>query len=141
LEAQVAALGLQNCVYFAGFVPDDELPLYYQAADLFVLPTRSLEGFGLITLEAFASELPVVGTPVGATPELLAQADPRLILSGSRPETIASGIVRYFRELQGTLAPESLSKLVSGKYTWATMVSRTELVYEQACSNVGHRAR
>jgi glycosyltransferase involved in cell wall biosynthesis len=55
-------------VYFAGFVPDDELPLYYQAADLFVLPTRSLEGFGLITLEAFASELPVVGTPVEQHP-------------------------------------------------------------------------
>ena len=141
LEAQVAALGLENDVSFAGFVPDDELPLYYQSADLFVLPTRSLEGFGLITLEAFASGLPVVGTPVGATPELLAQVDRRLILDGSGPEAIATGIVRYFRELQGVLAPEALRKLVSSTYTWATMVSRTESVYEQACHNAGHRAR
>src|SRR5919204_5823028 len=73
LEALTASLGLDDIVRFLGYVPEEQLPLYYQAADLFVLPTRDLEGFGLVTVEAFSCGLPVVGTPVGATPDLLAQ--------------------------------------------------------------------
>ncbi len=132
LERQVADLGLEQWVHFAGFVPDADLPLYYQAADLFALPTRSLEGFGLITLEAFASGLPVVGTPVGATPELLSQIDERLILRDTSAGAIAEGIVRYFTDVQKELAPRSLRELVLSTYTWATVVAQTETVYEHA---------
>jgi len=77
LEAQSQALGLADHVKFLGFVPDAELPRYYQAADLFVLPTRELEGFGLVTVEALACGTPVLGTPVGATPEILRALCPR----------------------------------------------------------------
>ena len=76
LERQVGQLGLDKHVTFLGFVPDAELPRYYQAADVFVLPTRELEGFGLVTVEALACGTPVLGTPVGATPELLEIARP-----------------------------------------------------------------
>lgn len=132
LEAQASALGLSQSILFTGFVADADLPLYYQAADLFVLPTRSLEGFGLITLEAFASGLPVVGTPIGATPELLAQVDKRLVLRDTSPDAIATGIVRYFAEIASHLAPETLGELVLAKYTWDMVVTQTEIVYEQA---------
>jgi len=140
LEAQVAALGLGDRVHFAGFVPDDLLPLYYQAADLFVLPTRSLEGFGLITLEALSCGLPVVGTPVGATPELLAQVDRRLILEGTSPDAIAVGIVRYFTTVEERVAPEAVRDLVLAHYTWDTVVSRSEDVYERTVRARGGRA-
>ena len=42
-------------------------------ADLFILPTTELEGFGLVTVEALASGLPVLGTPIGGTREILAK--------------------------------------------------------------------
>jgi len=129
LEAQVVTLGLGDRVHFAGFVPDDELPLYYQAADLFVLPTRSLEGFGLITLEAFASGLSVIGTPVGATPELLAQVDRRLVLDGTEPWAIATGITRYFSQVQGAVTPRVLRDRAASRYTWEVAVDKTEAVY------------
>lgn len=132
LEAQASALGLSQSILFTGFVTDADLPLYYQAADLFVLPTRALEGFGLITLEAFASGLPVVGTPIGATPELLAQVDKRLVLRDTSPDAIATGIVRYFAEIASHLAPETLRGIILAKYTWDMMVTQTEIVYEQA---------
>ena len=79
LERQVGELGLDKHVTFLGFVPDADLPRYYQAADVFVLPTRELEGFGLVTAEALACGTPVLGTPVGATPELLETLDPGLV--------------------------------------------------------------
>lgn len=54
LEAQVRAHGLDKHVTFLGFIPEGDLPRHYQAADVFVLPTRELEGFGLVTSEALA---------------------------------------------------------------------------------------
>jgi len=72
LRAQVERAGLVGCARLAGKVSEAELPDLYRAASVFVLPTRSLEGFGLATAEALASGLPVVATSAGATPELLA---------------------------------------------------------------------
>lgn len=62
----VAALGLTSRVYFLGDVPEAELPLYYAAADLFVLPSVSrAEALGLALVEAMASGLPVISTELG----------------------------------------------------------------------------
>jgi glycosyltransferase involved in cell wall biosynthesis len=87
-----SALGLDGRVRFAGRVAEDELLDWYRAADLFVLPTVAYEGFGMVTIEALASGTPVVGTPVGATPELLEPLDPRLVARGSDPESLAAAI-------------------------------------------------
>jgi glycosyltransferase involved in cell wall biosynthesis len=85
-------LGLGDRVRFAGQVSEDELRDWYRAADLFVLPTVAYEGFGMATLEALASGTPVVGTPVGATPELLRPLDPRLVTRDSEPDALAATI-------------------------------------------------
>ena len=70
-------------VELLGRISDEELVDWYRAADLFVLPTLAYEGFGMATIEALASGTPVVGTPVGATPELLAPLDARLLAAGT----------------------------------------------------------
>lgn len=71
LERTAASLGVAEETTFLGYVPDEELPAVYAAADVFVLPTVELEGFGLATLEALASGTPAVGTAVGGTVEVL----------------------------------------------------------------------
>jgi glycosyltransferase involved in cell wall biosynthesis len=85
--------GLGDRVAFAGRVSDEDLGDWYRAADLFVLPTVAYEGFGMVTAEALASGTPVVGTPVGATPELLRPLDPRLVAPGAAPDALATAIV------------------------------------------------
>lgn len=92
LERQVADLGLGGDVRFLGFLPDDALPDWYGAADAVVLPTRALEGFGLVTVEALACGTPVLGTPVGATPEILGPLEPRLLFRDASAAAIAAGI-------------------------------------------------
>jgi glycosyltransferase involved in cell wall biosynthesis len=66
LRQRVAELGLDERVRFAGRVSDQDLPAYYQAANLFVLPScEPSETFGIAQLEALAAGLPVVGTELG----------------------------------------------------------------------------
>jgi len=59
-------LGVQDRVVFCGCVPDAELPAYYGAADLFVLPaSERSEAYGLVQLEAMHAGLPVISTELG----------------------------------------------------------------------------
>ena len=71
LLSMVQDYNLMPCLRLLGHIPEQDLPGLYQAADFFVLPTRHLEGFGLVILEALASGTPVLGTPVGAIPEVI----------------------------------------------------------------------
>lgn len=80
-------------VDFAGLLPPDELPQYLQAADLFILPSLSLEAFGLVTTEALACGTPVLATPRCAAPEILAPLDERLLMTGTDPAAIAAAIL------------------------------------------------
>ena len=96
LERLAAELGLAGVARFAGHIPEELLPLYYQAADLFVLPTRALEGFGLVTVEALACGTPVVATPIGATPEILEPLDRRLLAADASAAALAAALVGAF---------------------------------------------
>jgi glycosyltransferase involved in cell wall biosynthesis len=92
IEADIERLGLHERVRLLGRVSEIDLLGWYRAADLFVLPTQELEGFGLSTAEALACGTPAVGTPVGATPELLGGLDQRLVAAGSQPRQIADAV-------------------------------------------------
>jgi glycosyltransferase involved in cell wall biosynthesis len=94
LHSLARELRLDDRVEFLGRVPEDQLRDLYAAADLFVLPTVAYEGFGMVTAEALASGCPVVGTAVGATPELLAPLDPELVATTAAPEELARVIRR-----------------------------------------------
>jgi glycosyltransferase involved in cell wall biosynthesis len=93
LEHQAAELGLGDCVQFLGFVPDDTLPLAYQAADLTVIPSQSLEGFGLVLLESLACGTPAACTPVGGMPEAIQPFAPELIFESGEVSAIARHLI------------------------------------------------
>ena len=92
LKRLVRKYGIVDAVTMTGFIPSDLLSQYYGASDFFILPTRSLEGFGLVTPESMACGTPVLGTPVGGTTEILSGFDPQLLFRDSSPEAMAEGI-------------------------------------------------
>jgi glycosyltransferase involved in cell wall biosynthesis len=101
---RIAQLSLTDRVRLLGFVPEKQLCRYYQSADLVVMPTSELEGFGLVTVEALAAGAPVLGTPVGALPEVLRRIDPFLVTDGTAATDLAEGLgrlLRRFREHPG----------------------------------------
>ena len=123
LEELIRSRGLQDSVQLLGFVPEDQLAKYYQASDLVVMPTLQLEGFGLVTVEALACGTPVMGTPVGAIPEVLSAVDPLLVTEGMDGTSLAKTLrllLKRFRDQPGER--ERLSKkgreAVERRYNW-----------------------
>ncbi len=124
LELLVKELGLEGHVQLVGFVPEQDLVSYYQAADLVVMPTLELEGFGLVTIEALACGTPVLGTPVGAIPEVLHDLAPDLITAATDRESLALGIRQVLGRLEaGRETAQAMARacrhLVETRYTWA----------------------
>lgn len=93
LEALAQTLGLEHHVQWLGYLPDDDLPTAYQAADLTVVPSQSLEGFGLILLESLASGTPALSTPVGGMPEVLTPLNPKLVTESKDAAAIAERLI------------------------------------------------
>jgi glycosyltransferase involved in cell wall biosynthesis len=92
LRQLAAELGIADRVRFFGRVSDEDVRALYASADLFVLPTVAYEGFGMATVEALASGTPVVGTAVGATPEILAPLEARLLAERPDADSLAAAI-------------------------------------------------
>jgi glycosyltransferase involved in cell wall biosynthesis len=133
LERLVQARQLTGHVRFLGFVPEAELPRYYGVADAFVLPTRDLEGFGLVTVEALACGTPVLGTPVGATPELLVPLDASLIFSDATADAMTLHLARFLDTLDGDSAAarrlrEACRRHAEAHYDWQRSVDGLERV-------------
>lgn len=131
LRRQAATLGIDDRVDFVGFIDDSRLSAYYQAADAFVLPTRELEGFGLVTIEALACGTPVLGTPVGATPELLTPLDASLLLRDASVPGIADGLDRFLRASRADPAGAgalraSCRRYAETQYGWDRSVAALE---------------
>ena len=122
LEATATELGVADRVRFAGFIPDPELPRYYQAADLVVVPSVALEGFGLITLEALACGTPVVATRDGGSTDVLRSLDPSW-LADATPSALA-------RTIESTLAAREDPAIAdrcrahAAEYGWPRIVDR-----------------
>ncbi|MCY4599647.1 MAG: glycosyltransferase [Acidobacteria bacterium] len=66
LRALAERLGVRDAVVFAGAAPDAELPAYYNACDLFVMPSAG-EGFGIVFIEALACGKPVIAGDAGGS--------------------------------------------------------------------------
>lgn len=132
LEQQIERLGLQNHVRLLGFVPAEDLSTAYCAADVSIVPTQSLEGFGLVTLESLAAGTPAIVTPVGSLPEVMTGLSPSLVLPGRGVAEIALGL-RLFAE--GTIAlPDETAcrEYVRMHYDWSNIGPRVLDVYGEA---------
>ena len=127
LEKLIAALDLKARVRLLGHVAEARLPEFYASADWFVLSTSALEGFGLVILESLACGTPVVGTRVGAIPELLERFDPAWVIDDPTPEAIA----RTLNALIGRPTPDrwTLHSRVAAEFDWSEIARRYRELY------------
>jgi len=123
LEQLIHRYRLSHHVKLLGFVREDHLPLYYQSADLVVMPTLQLEGFGLVTVEAMACGTPVLATPVAALPEVVNRIDPQLVAEGTDAVSLAAAIAAIIRRFradpdEARRVSRKSRQLVETVYNW-----------------------
>jgi glycosyltransferase involved in cell wall biosynthesis len=127
------SLELSGHVHLLGRVPEERLPSLYAAADLFVLPTTAYEGFGISTVEALASGCPVVGTAVGATPELLLPLEPRLVADQAAPSELAA-TTRWALEHLDEGFRDRCTDYARRRFAWEAVIGRWESALQTAIS-------
>jgi len=140
LEEDARRCGVEDFVRFIGYIPDEDLPSYYQMADLFILPTTELEGFGLVTVEALASGLPVLGTPVGGTREILTKLGSDYLFDDSTPMSIGKGIAKALNgwatdQVAYKNVSETCRRIAEQHYSWDSHVSTLEDLFYSMLGN------
>jgi len=139
IEEQCRRDKLTN-VHVVGFIPDADLPDYYRAADVFVLPTRTAEGFGLVIMEAAASGVPSISTDSGAPREIIDEGLTGLLVPPGAPRELAAAIahLHHAPDVLARMSRAALEK--SAEFTWDRSVDILEAVLTDAVEQ-GARSR
>ena len=116
-------------VRLTGFVPDDDLPLWYAAADVFAYPALH-EGFGLPVLEAMACGTPVVTSNTSSLPEIA--GDAAMCIDPTDDRALVAAIARIIGNapLAGDLHRRGLAR--AGEFSWDETARLTVVGYRAA---------
>lgn len=100
LKALASQLGVQDRVLFAGYVPDEQLASYYAACDLFSMLTffdtedKSIEGFGIVYLEAGYFAKPVIASRVGGVEDAVHHEETGLLIDPNAEDEITDALLQ-----------------------------------------------
>lgn len=130
---QVEALGITQNVHFTGYVPDEELPLWYAAADLFVFPSL-YEGFGMPVVEAMACGTPVVAADTSSIPE--AVGDAGLLCDPHSAGDLAQRMASVLYDAAQSDKMRRLGLQHAQQFSWETAGRETAVVYQKALAGV-----
>ena len=130
--ARIQALGIEEQVIFTGYVPDEELPLWYNAAELFVFPSV-YEGFGMPVVEAMACGTPVIASNSSSIPEAVGEAglmfDPHSVTElVERMQTVLNDPA-----LQATMKEDGGHH--ARNFSWELAGQQTAVSYQRAMAN------
>ena len=117
LEHQIQSLGLTDRVSLLGGIPEAQLADCYAASVAFVIPTTALECFGLIAVEALAAGIPVLSTPVGALPEIIASIEPRWLARDNSAQALANLMTAFLRGLLPRHTAQELHAFAVERYS------------------------
>ncbi len=132
VEDRIKELGIEDNVKLTGFVPDRLLPVYYDAADYFILPSASGEGLPLVLLEAMACGLPVIATTVGGTPEIIKHMKNGVLVPPRNPKAIAEAISKLLSEERlGPTIGEEARRNVEDRFTWEKNLCQLQSIYSE----------
>jgi glycosyltransferase involved in cell wall biosynthesis len=131
LEQKVIAHDFLHRVYFADYVPHSDMPVWLHASDIFIRPSIS-EGFGNSFIEAMASLVPVIATPVGGIVDFLKDRETGLFCEVSNPQSIAQKVLELTenQNLKKHIV-DTAFRMVEEKYDWNNVAGQMEKVIKK----------
>lgn len=132
LEREIAKLNAGEWLVKTGYVPDEHLVYFYNAADALLFPSY-YEGFGLPPLEAMACGTPVIASNGGALPEVVGSAG--ILLPPAEPGLWANALQVVFNEpeYRERMREEGLRR--AQQFDWKQTAAQTLAVYREAGFN------
>jgi alpha-1,3-rhamnosyl/mannosyltransferase len=128
ITAAAERLGLADRVRFAGFVPDEELPVLVGASLALVHPSRD-EGFGLTPIEAMAAGVPALASDVGSLPEVAGGA--AVLLDPDDADGWAAAITAVAGDEDHRAALVAAGDRHQSRFTWTRTAQDTLAVHEE----------
>lgn len=129
VQTKIVQLGISSNFKLTGFVSDTDLPAYYNAADVFVLPSKSGEGLPLVALEAMSSGLPVIATDVGGIREVLTKNYGKLI-PADNPQQMADAVLEFSKKNLSEVK-SAVRAVAEQTFSWEENVKRLTEIYEE----------
>jgi len=130
-------LGLADSVLFAGPVPWEELPAYYDAGNVFAMPCRTrrggldVEGLGIVYLEASATGLPVVGGDSGGAPDAILDGETGYVVPGGREDALANRLIELLTDPAGAAAMGHKGQAwVDREWRWELVAQRLSQILD-----------
>lgn len=120
-------LRIQDSVTFLGLIKQEELPLFYSAADVCVVPSY-YESFGLVALESLACGTPVVSTKVGGVESIIHQGETGYVVADNTPQHMAQKIALLLSRPNGSTESVNLMRASVAGFGWSSIA--TALVKE-----------
>ena len=129
LQRLAKSLQLGDSLIWRPVLPESDIPRYYGASDLFVMPSR-YELFGIVMLEAMACGVPVVATKFGGPPEVITDGENGRLVDPTNIPSFASAIAGLLddpdeRMRMGEIARET----IESKYSWERLAREHLLLY------------
>jgi len=128
LERQILDLGLGD-VEFIGEIPHEELPHWYHKADVFVMPSLS-EGFGITSIEAMASGVPVVASRVGGLLDIVKDGENGMLVEEGDSQAIVNAVLSLYTNPQKLKQLSILGAERAQNYSWDGVASRVTRLYK-----------
>ena len=129
--AAVKRLKLEEAVQFVGFVPAEDLAIWYNCAELFVYPSV-FEGFGLPVLEAMACGTPVIVSDASSLPEVVGTAG--LSIPPHDPAAWTAALRRAWEDDAWRSTARAQGFAEAARYTWSQTAQQTVMSYRKALS-------
>jgi D-inositol-3-phosphate glycosyltransferase len=140
LKAIASSLGVRDRVDFLGSVAHHELPYFYSAADVCVMPSYS-ESFGLVALEAQACGLPVVGFAASGLRSVVRDGVSGYLLETHDAETYANRIGRLLAEPSVAEEMGRHGRQLAQKFSWTRTADRLQDLFEHVIENTQVRVQ
>lgn len=138
LKSLVQEIGIDPLVHFHGFVSDQELPGFYSANDVFILCTReqadstSVEGFGLVFLEAQACGTPAIGARTGGIPDAVIPGEGGWLINQDNTEEL-SALLQSLIDQPESVTAQALAgrKRVENTANWSYYCSQLKNIFNR----------